>query len=39
MAVGLLTPTAAQEAAGDIDHSGAIDIRDATLLLRQAIGL
>ncbi|MGQ9525867.1 MAG: dockerin type I repeat-containing protein [Armatimonadota bacterium] len=39
MAVGLMKPTDAQLAAGDVNKNGKIDIPDVTVILRKAVGL
>jgi hypothetical protein len=36
--IGLSTPTAGQESAGDLNRDGQTNIRDVTPLLRIAIG-
>ena len=38
-AVNLITATTSQQSSGDVNKDGKLDIKDATLILRQAVGL
>jgi hypothetical protein len=38
IAVGSITPTDAQKAAGDVNHDSKWNVQDTTLILRFAVG-